>query len=50
MSGKIQGLRGRISKLQRSQERIQADLDAKAARQQQDRRRPEASRAIASHA
>jgi murein DD-endopeptidase MepM/ murein hydrolase activator NlpD len=33
MSGKIQGLRGRISTLQKKQNSIQADLDAKAARQ-----------------
>lgn len=33
MSGKIQGLRGRIAKLQKRQNSIQADLDAKAARQ-----------------
>lgn len=33
MSGRISGLRGRISKLQATQNRIQHDLDAKAARQ-----------------
>ncbi len=33
LSGKISGLRGRISKLQSTQNRIQRDLDAKAARQ-----------------
>jgi murein DD-endopeptidase MepM/ murein hydrolase activator NlpD len=33
MSGRIQGLRGRIAKLQKRQNSIQADLDVKAARQ-----------------